>query len=216
MDETQALRSRLAVFLERVRQASRAGAVLCLDEVGREDLRGAGAEVPIDETAAGSTGAGAEVPTDETGAGSTSGAGVSPAALIALAEGGRLDDLAIVSEGQRAYLYSTRYMTRQYAEAAARVAEGDIPRLIAETVRADSAMYPRPTPIAIFAEQPFGLAGDQVAMALERMLADPGFNDIRRVTASDGTVFLFSTRHLEPAHAASLAEWLAVGRANNP
>ena len=200
MDETEALRSRFAVFLERVRQASRAGVVVRPDDVCAGNLSGAGGEVPIGETAVGSS----------------SGAGVSPAALIALAEGGRLDDLSIVHEGQCAYLYSTRFMTRQYAETAARVAEGDIPRLIAEAVRADSATYPRPTPIETFAERPFGLASDQVTLALERMLADPGFGDIRRITASDGTVFLFSARHLEPAHAASLAEWLAVGRSDNP
>jgi len=173
MSESDALRSRLVALLERVRQASRDGAVLRLDEACGGDLGGAGEVVPV-------------------------------------------DDLTIVYEGRHAYLYSTRHMTRQYAETAARVAEGDIPRLIAEAVRADSATYPRPTPIGTFAEPPFGLAGDQITLALERILADPGFNDIRRVTASDGTLFLFSARHLEPEHAASLAEWLAVGRSNNP
>jgi hypothetical protein len=169
MSESDALRSRLAALLERVRQASRDGAVLRLDEVWREE-----------------------------------------------AEPGRLEDLAIVHEGRHAYLYSTRHMTRQYAETAARIAEGDITRLIAEAVRADSATYPRPTPVETFAGQPFGLAHDQISQALARMLADPGFYDIHTVTSSNGTLFLFSTRHLEPAHAASLAEWLAVGRSNNP
>jgi hypothetical protein len=183
MNDSEAPRSCLAALLERVRQASRDGAVLRLDEAHGGDLVGAG---------------------------------VSPTALLAFAEREHLDDLAIVCEGQHAYLYSTRYMTHQYAETAARVGEGDIPRLIAEAVRADSAIYPRPTPIGTFAERPFGLDRDQIALALERMLDDPGFDDIRRVTASDGTPFLFSARHLEPGHAASLAEWLAVGRSNNP
>jgi hypothetical protein len=40
--------------------------------------------------------------------------------------------------------------------------------------------------------------------------------DIRRLRASDGSVFLFSTNHLDPSYAASLAEWLAVGRLQNP
>jgi hypothetical protein len=211
MDEIEALRSRLAALLERVRQASRDGAVLRLDE----DYQPSGAaEVAFGEAAAGTSGAAVSV--DETGAPGTSGAGVSPAALIALAAREHVPDLAIVYEGRHAYLYSTRHMTRQYAEMAARIAEGNILRLIAEAVRADSATYPRPTPVGTFVERPFGLAADQITLALAHMLTDPCFDDIHRVTASDGTLFLFSTRHLEPAHAASLAEWLAVGRSNNP
>lgn len=183
MDETEALRAWLPGLLERVREASRAGEVVRLDEA-----RG----------------------------GDASGAAASPAAVVTFAESEPRTDLAIVREGQHAYLYSTRYMTPQYAATAARAAEGDVLRLIAEKVRADSAIYPRPTPIETFAERPFNLAIDQVTAACERMAADQAFDDIRQVAASDGTLFLFSARHLDQAYAASLAEWLAVGRSNNP
>ena len=200
MDEPEALRARYADLLEQVRRASRAGDVARLDDVCGKSVSGAAEVVSLDDAARASV----------------SGAGVSPAALIALAERGGLDDLAVVQAGRRTYLYSTRHMTRQYAEMAARRAEGDIPRLIAETVRADSATYPRPTPVETFAGRPFDLTADQIAPALVHLSADAAFDDIRKLTASDGTVFLYSARHLEPAHAASLAEWLAVGRANNP
>lgn len=212
MDEPEALRARYADLLEQVRRASRAGNVVRLDDVCGGSVSGAAEVVSLDEAARESvSGAGVQP-----AAGTASGAGVSPAALIALAERGGLDDLAVVQAGRRTYLYSTRHMTRQYAEMAARRAEGDIPRLIAETVRADSATYPRPTPVETFAGRPFDLTADQIAPALVHLSADAAFDDIRKLTASDGTVFLYSARHLEPAHAASLAEWLAVGRANNP
>jgi hypothetical protein len=42
------------------------------------------------------------------------------------------------------------------------------------------------------------------------------YEDIARTTTSIGTVYLYSTRHLEPDYASTLAEWLDVGQANNP
>ncbi len=126
------------------------------------------------------------------------------------------DDIKAVGEGVPRYLYSERHMTRRYAEALARAADGDPVRLIAGTVRDDSATYPRPTPVAAFTQPPFGLDCHQVGAALSVMQDDPACADIQSVTASDGSLFLFSTASVTREHAASLAEWLAVGRFENP
>ena len=89
-------------------------------------------------------------------------------------------------------------------------------RLIAETVRSDSATYPRPTPVDAFAMEAFRLPAEAVTAAVEQLAADKRYEDIKPVRASDGSLFLFSTKSLEPAHARSLAEWTAVKQFENP
>jgi hypothetical protein len=127
-----------------------------------------------------------------------------------------IEDIACIREGVNCYLYSSGLMTRQYAETVARIAAGDVGRLIAGAVRFDSSTYPRPTPVEVFLAPPYNMSSDQVAEALEQLPADPECADICRVTASDGSVFLYSTRHLQPEHARSLAERIAVRHYENP
>ena len=57
-------------------------------------------------------------------------------------------------------------MTRRYAEAAVRAADGDQCAAIAETVRDESATYPRPTPIAMFLDAPFMLEPSDIERAV--------------------------------------------------
>jgi hypothetical protein len=125
-------------------------------------------------------------------------------------------DITLVRAGDRAFLFSDQHMTRSYAEAAARSAAGDIRGLIAETVRQDSATYPRPTPVAVFSGPPFRLSAEQIASVVESLSGDADYPDVRVVHASDGSVFLFSSTHLKPAQAESLAEWIAVRQFENP
>ncbi|MDI6871688.1 MAG: hypothetical protein QME79_10100 [Bacillota bacterium] len=136
--------------------------------------------------------------------------------LLADPEAPDCSDIREVPEGDCLYLYSDRYMSRQYAEAAARSAAGDVLRAVAEAVRSDSATYPRPTPVASLAAPPFLLSAEEVLAAAEAMAKDERYQDVRLTTASDGTLFLYSALHLEPAYAESLAEWIAVGQFNSP
>jgi len=125
-------------------------------------------------------------------------------------------DIVLMRQRERAILYSERHMTRAYAEAAACAACGDIRYAIAQTVRGESRTYPRPTPLALFGEAPFLFSKQILDEAVEAMLTDPDYGDIRRIQASDGSGFLFSSVHMNPAHAESLAEWMAVGHMRNP
>jgi hypothetical protein len=125
-------------------------------------------------------------------------------------------DLVLIKEGKRAFLYSENYMSRQYAEAAGRAASANTLELIAEAVRYDSTTYPRPTPSDTFACKPYGLSAAATATALAEMSCDPRYADIKLTRASNGSLFLFSSDRLSPSHAASLAEWLAVGQFENP
>ncbi len=125
-------------------------------------------------------------------------------------------DIAWIRESGRLYLYSKRHMTAAYAESAALACGDSRLRLIAETVRRDSRTYPRPTPAAVFRESPFGLPQDAIDKAIEEILSAPDCGDILSLKASDGSYFLFSAAYLDPALAASLAEWMAVGQQQNP
>ncbi|HSK07999.1 MAG TPA: aldehyde ferredoxin oxidoreductase C-terminal domain-containing protein, partial [Vicinamibacterales bacterium] len=89
-------------------------------------------------------------------------------------------------------------------------------RVIVETVRRDSEVYPRPTPVASFTGTPYLIDERAVDAAIARLPELPDCADIRLATSSDGTRFLFSSRHMDPALAASRAEWMAVGSAGNP
>jgi len=118
-----------------------------------------------------------------------------------------------VEDGSRRY-YSSHFMTETYARILLQK-QGDPRRLIAETVRKNSAVYPRPVPLDIFTQPPFDLARQEVLNNLERMAADEQYRDILPTTTSAYSVFLYSTLHLEP-DASMLAEWFDVGRFNNP
>ena len=126
------------------------------------------------------------------------------------------EDIRLIRDSGHTYLYSDQHMTHSYAETAARACCGDIQHVIAETVRQDSHTYPRPTPVAVFTESPFLLSRQALTAAVEKISRDAKYADIRLLRASDGSLFLFSSAHLDPAHAESLAEWIAVGHLENP
>ncbi len=113
------------------------------------------------------------------------------------------------------HYYSSDFMTEAYATILLRK-QGDHLRLLAETVRQNSAVYPRPVPMDIFTEPPFDLTRQEVLNYLERMGAEEEYRDIVTTTTSASRVFLYSTLHLEPEYASMLAEWLDVGQFDNP
>jgi hypothetical protein len=125
------------------------------------------------------------------------------------------DVAELQTDGGDRYYYSSESMTETYALLLLRK-KIDRTRLIAEVVRESCAAYPKPVPLDLFADPPFDLAVEDVTRELERMRDNSGYEDIARTLTSTGRVFLYSTLHLEPDHAAMLAEWIDVGQLNNP
>lgn len=111
--------------------------------------------------------------------------------------------------------YSAQFMSEAYARILLRK-EGNPLLLIAEIVRENSALYPRPVPLAIFLDSPFELTQEEIPACLQKMSGQEEYQDIAQTTTSIGTVFLYSNRHLDPGYASMLAEWLDVGQSNNP
>ena len=120
----------------------------------------------------------------------------------------------VAQDGSRQY-YSSQFITQAYALMLLQK-QGDPLRLIAEIVRQNSQVYPRPVPLDFFTQPPFDLTHQEVLNDLERMAAEEEYRDIVPTTTSASRVFLYSTLHLEPGHASMLAEWLDVGQSNNP
>lgn len=111
--------------------------------------------------------------------------------------------------------YSEVYMSDAYANLLIRK-EGDPLHLMAVTVRENSKVYPRPIPKDAFKDVPFELTEEEISTCLRKMSDGDQYRDIRQTTTTAGTVFLYSTLHLEPDYASMLAEWLDVGQYNSP
>lgn len=126
------------------------------------------------------------------------------------------DDLRTIpnQEGNKRY-YSVQFMTETYAQLLLR-REGDPLQLIAEIVRENSALYPRPFPLGAFERSPFAMTREEIQQCLDQMSCLQAYQDIARTITSAGSVFLYSTRHLDPGYAATLAEWTDVGQHDNP
>jgi len=113
------------------------------------------------------------------------------------------------------YYYSAQSLSETYAGILVRKSENPL-WLIADVVRENSRLYPRPVPFDSFREPPFGLTPEEIAECLASMGQQKEYQDIAQTITSIGTLFLYSRQYLEPDHAFTLAEWLDVGQVNSP
>ncbi len=118
------------------------------------------------------------------------------------------------TDGSRRY-FSSRSMAEAYAALLLK-REGDPLEAIAEAVRENSALYPRPVPLDLFTRPPFEIPLPEILSHVEMMANKEAFRDIVSTTTSASRVYLFSTLHLDPDYGSMLAEWLDVGQFENP
>ena len=111
--------------------------------------------------------------------------------------------------------YSTRTMSDAYAGILF-LKEEDPLYMMAEIIRENSRVYPRPIRLDAFTQAPFDLPPEGIEACLLRMEGEEGYRDIARTQTSIGTDFLYSTLHLESDYASMLAEWYDVGQSRNP
>ncbi len=95
-----------------------------------------------------------------------------------------------------AYLHSDTTMTHNYANLLARIETNDTCALIAETVREESQIYPRPTKVELFYAPIFKIDPDQMEMVVEQTLKRPEYQDIKKVVASTQAVYLYSAKYM--------------------
>jgi hypothetical protein len=131
----------------------------------------------------------------------------------ALEENG--DIIKLHTEGEEPYFFSSQFMSESYARIL-KQERVDPMLLMAEIVRENSAIYPRPVPLDLFKHSPFDFTLEEIQAYLAQMAKRDEYKDIKQTASSVGTVFLYSTLHLDPGYAAMLAEWVDVGQADNP
>ncbi len=121
----------------------------------------------------------------------------------------------IADDSGDARYFSEQFMTGAYAGILLLKIQGPT-RMMAQVIREHSRAYPRPVPLALFQCHPFNLSDEETALRLKEMTETPSYQDIAQLTTSIGNLFVYSTDHLEPGHAAMLAEWIDVGQVENP
>lgn len=188
-------------FVELVRESSREARL-----IGREELCAAlAAKGPLTMTDL-------SAPANPTGLKTGEPFDFAAVAARALAEE---HDLAFLAgPGNETFYYCPSLLSRTYAGI---IALKNSPLLLmAETVRVNSRDYPRPTPLELFEAPPFELTPEAIQACLKTMDETPEFADIACTETSEGGIYLFSSRFLEPDYAVFLAERLDVGQANDP
>lgn len=123
------------------------------------------------------------------------------------------DDIVALVGKRSYYLYSTERMTDAYARWAFLASEDDRVLTFVECVREESRKYPRPMAASSLSNEPFCLTADEIDELWRTVRESGAYPDLETVAASNGDVYYFSTEHLTPAYAESLAEWNSVERA---
>lgn len=113
------------------------------------------------------------------------------------------------------YLYSVNHMTETYARLLARVEANDPAALIAETVREESMIYPRPTQIGLFYAPVFHLQDCNMEAIVDSLLSREAYKDIKKIVAPTGAVYLYSDMYMEPALAERYVQWEEVEKLRN-
>jgi hypothetical protein len=127
------------------------------------------------------------------------------------------DSTLKVLEGKKdLYIYDSKKMADSYAEILKNQEDEDIPKMIADTIRRDSKIYPRPTDKRVFSHAPFNLDTQTLTTVLESMKKDEEYADIKVCTASNGVDYLYSNQHLLEDQAIYLTEWYEVEEELNP
>lgn len=123
-----------------------------------------------------------------------------------------LDDCTDIKviKGSAVYLYSDQHISTNYAKMMVRVEDKDLYGMIAETVRDESRMYPRPTEVKLFQEEPFSLTEEVFQQVLVQLQEKAEYADIREVRDSNGTRYLYSEQYLTHDHARGLVEWKLI------
>lgn len=125
------------------------------------------------------------------------------------------EDLRVVTgQDELPFYYSLLYVSQTYAIIMA--CKASPLRLIAETVRKNAALYPRPVPLDMFQASPFDLKPEEIQAALGAMASQDQYNDIAFSMTSVGTVYLYSTKYMDHRFAALLAERDDVDLLHNP
>lgn len=125
-------------------------------------------------------------------------------------------DIIVYKGKEKIYLYSEKFMTPNYAGIMITAEEKDFFKMIVNTVRQESKIYPRPTSVSLFRKTPFNMSEDDFFEVYNQLKRKEEYKDIQEVRASNNAIYLYSDNFMKKAHARSLAEWIEVESEQNP
>ena len=127
------------------------------------------------------------------------------------------DIKTVTNAAGETFFYSTRHISDYYALVLARVAAKDACVLIAETVRDESRIYPRPTCVMLFLEKPFSVKENDLESVVRTTLERPEFSDIKMmVHPVTEAVYLYSDKYLDGERAFMKMDYEEVIKPANP
>ncbi len=125
-------------------------------------------------------------------------------------------DIKKIKQSKNIYFYSDISMTSNYATMLARIEDKDLLKIVAETVRNESKLYPRPTEARLFYISPFSFDENVFEDVLEKLKEHDDYKDICKTKASNGALYLYSNKYMSKDHAEALTEWIEVLQDETP
>ena len=129
------------------------------------------------------------------------------AVLIGLQEEG---DIKAIHGKKDSYFFSEDHMSHSFAKLSARLVEQDLLGMLAEQVRDDSRIYPRPTPARQFYGAPYNIGKEQLVELLTTIRNDEEYSDIEFFETTNGAQYLVSRKHMHPDQARAIAQMQEV------
>lgn len=133
-----------------------------------------------------------------------------------MAEQPNYSDIAVIKGEKDNYYYSTRTMATNYANTLVLLLEKDSCKVIAEAIRFECQVYPRPYKKQMLAYAPYYFSENQIEAALALMQQNDEYQDIQQVAASNDEPYLFSSQFMSYGKAKGLCEWFEVEQHQNP
>ena len=109
------------------------------------------------------------------------------------------------------YLHAEYILSVAFAKLLLRKQANDPKYMIAEVVRENSELWPRPVAASFFSDtELFEMSPAEVTDTIAQIMADPAYADIKSVITSNGAVYLYSDRFMVEPIALRKAEWVEV------
>lgn len=113
-------------------------------------------------------------------------------ALAALAGESEEGEIVALEGKKDVYLFSARYMAGNYARILFLLSESDNARTLAETVRFECRIYPRPYRVEMLSLEPYFFDDATIQVALRMVEEGEDYGDIKRVYDCEGSLYLYS------------------------
>lgn len=125
--------------------------------------------------------------------------------LAEIMKSGECPELGLLSARDgTAYAFSKQFLTEQYAQVLLRITENDPCYTIAQTVREESRLYPRPTNTEIFRYGVFDMDRNKLDEYIVRTQEE--YEDIKVLRLSSGDVYLYSSTFMNEDQAEMVAK----------